>query len=219
MLYLDARSSALSDSVPTAEGQAVNDIASGGRRLDFVYTFAEDAEIIGHPVVTLWVSQEGHDDMDLYFCMEKLNRKGKRVRHQVVDFGLPGARTWMPILADRGVKTFEPAFFPGATACIRVSRRALDEGRSTPERPVLAFDREEKLADGEVVRVDVPFWPIAERWHKGESLRLTVAAMIPTAPELPNLPEPVMQPGRRHFIHTGPEHPSALAVQIYPATR
>ena len=217
--YLDAQSSKLVEKEPQAVGRAMNDLTTGSTPLYFLFTFTEDVEIIGYPSLSLWVSQEGHDDMDLYFCLEKLNRRGKRVRHQAVDFGLPLSRKWMPFLSNRGVKTFEPAFFPGANAMLRVSRRMLDETASTPERPYHAFTTEQKLADNEIVRIDVPFWPIAMRWRKDEILRLRISALTPTAPELPGLPEPTLQPGKRHYIHTGPDHPSQLRLQVYPASR
>ena len=140
-LFLDARSAQLADEVPADEGSVVNDLSTGGSSMDFVLRFTEDVEIIGYPALSLWVSQEGHDDMDLYFYLEKLDRRGKRVRHQIVDFGLPLARRWMPFLSNRGVgrsipssgRAPTPAYAYLGERSTRVCRHQVDRSSPTPQ--------------------------------------------------------------------------------------
>lgn len=211
VFHLDAASRTLSDE-PTASasvGYPVGTTAAG--RVDFLHRFDRDTEIVGHPLVTLWVEAEGHDDMDLYVYLKKLDAKGRELFHQHLTLGLPLARTWMPLARRAGVEAVQRAFFGGADGMLRVSRRGLDPGHPQ-DLPQLALRTERKLTPGEIVRVEVPIWPIAMRWHRGEQLSLTIADRSLVPPELPDLPDRAPQPGRRHILHTGGDHPSRLVV-------
>jgi hypothetical protein len=107
----------------------------------------------------------------------------------------------------------------GATGALRVSRRELDEGRSTPSEPVLAHRRDQPLEPGQIVPIDIGIGPLSRIWHAGEVLRVVVkgqpdlsmdsmmATAAPTA-------------GRRgHVLHTGGRFDAHLLVPVIPKKR
>lgn len=104
---------------------------------------------------------------------------------------------------------------PGAWGRLRVSHRALDEGLSTDYQPVQSHRVEERLSPGEIVPVDIAFYPHARIWRAGETLRLRVTGRY--------LREGWFEPfswdtdnAGRHVIHAGGEHDSYLQVPVIP---
>jgi hypothetical protein len=65
---------------------------------------------------------------------------------------------------------------PALGARERVPHRALDPDRSTEFQPVQSHLKEEKLRPGEIVPVDIEIVPTSRFWHKGQYLRVQVAA-------------------------------------------
>lgn len=55
--------------------------------------------------------------------------------------------------------------------------RHLDEAKSTDAIPVHSFDRVEKLAEGEIVCVDIDMFPVGLLLHPGEQLRFVVTGL------------------------------------------
>jgi predicted acyl esterase len=166
---------------------------SATEQATFDFTFEEDTEITGYMSLRLWVEAESHDEMDLLVNIQKLDEDGN----------------WLPtnILG-------EP--HPGAWGKMRVSRRALDEKLTTKFEPVQAQLKEEKLAKGQIVPVDIAIVPYSKIYHKGQQLRVQVAGRY--------IREGWFEPLRwdtdnqgRHIIHTGGEYDSFLQVPIIPA--
>lgn len=195
-LFLDAASGAMLEA-PAADAATSYDAREG--RVVFDMRFDAETEITGHAALHLWVEAEGSDDMDLFVALQKLDAAG-----EVVGF------------------TFY-AFFengPVALGWQRVSHRATLPGASTPERPVHAHDREERLAAGECVPVAIELWPSSTRFAVGETLRVVIAgADIYRKEEGAMLPFPLHEDTRnrgRHIIRTGGAHPSHLIVPIIP---
>ena len=120
----------------------------------FQTTMERHSEIIGYCKLKLWVEAEGSDDMDLLVLLEKLDAAGggSSLRHN--PYGAP-----VPLQA---------------TGMLRVSRRALDADRSTPAEPFLSLVGEQRLRPGEIVPVEIGFWPIGFKIHAGETLQLTI---------------------------------------------
>ncbi len=195
-LFLDAASGAMLEE-PAADAATSYDAREG--RVVFDMRFDAETEITGHAALHLWVEAEGSDDMDLFVALQKLDAAG-----EVVGF------------------TFY-AFFengPVALGWQRVSHRATVPGASTPERPVHAHDREERLAAGECVPVAIELWPSSTRFAAGETLRVVIAGTdIYRKEEGAMLPFPLHEDTRnrgRHVIRTGGAHLSHLIVPIIP---
>ena len=158
--------------------------ATTGRAV-FDHTFAEATEITGYAKLRLEVEARGADDMDLFVALEKLDANGEKVGFGFYAF-------------------FEDG--PVALGWLRVSHRALDEQRSTEFQPVHPHDREERLAPGETVPVDIEIWPSSTWFEAGDTLRLIVQGRDIHDEGLPNLPfarhESLRNAGT-HVIHCG----------------
>ncbi|MCL5734970.1 MAG: CocE/NonD family hydrolase [Actinobacteria bacterium] len=118
----------------------------------FDITFTEDVELTGFMKAHLWVEADGHNEMDLFLTVQKLDENGNFLPTLVLGEEHPG--TW---------------------GRLRVSHRALDEDASTDYQPVQSHRVSEKLKPGEIVPVEVPFFPISRIWHKSQKLRLMIA--------------------------------------------
>ncbi|WP_028661830.1 CocE/NonD family hydrolase [Saccharomonospora saliphila] len=215
-LYLDGRDGSLRTNPPPTESSVSYGSSDEKPWADFRYRFDTDTEVVGAPLLTVWVSTDGHDDLDLYVYVQKLNRRGHQVWHQTADLGLPGGRRWMPLLHRLGVRKVGSAFYGGPDGVLRVSRRGLDH---TPPHafPQLELRRERPISPGEVVEAEVPLWPVAMRWHAGEQVRLRISGRSLLPPLLPSLPPSPPRPGTRHTVHTGKRYASRLRLSLMPS--
>ncbi|NNK02305.1 MAG: CocE/NonD family hydrolase, partial [Desulfatitalea sp.] len=149
-LYVDAAKNALSFEPVGTESKISYEGEKGFVHFDI--PFEEETEITGFMKLRLWLEAEGHDEMDLFVSIQKLDKDGN----------------WLPVSVLE-----EP--HPGAWGAMRVSRRALDEKLSTDYQPIQAHQKDEKLSSGQIVPVDIEIWPHSRIWHKGEQLRVRVA--------------------------------------------
>jgi uncharacterized protein len=197
-LHLDASTGTLADE-PAGEGTARYDAREG--RLAFDYRFDRTTELTGHAALRLWVEADSSDDMDLFVALQKLDRDGNEVGFTFYAFYENG---------------------PIALGWLRVSHRALDPERSTPERPVHLHTREERLAPGECVPVEIEIWPFSARFEAGETLRLVVAGSdIYRKEEGVMLPFPLHEETHNrgeHVVRTGGGCASTLLLPFIPAT-
>ncbi|MGO9681962.1 MAG: CocE/NonD family hydrolase [Beijerinckiaceae bacterium] len=159
----------------------------------FRITFEKDVEITGYIKLKLWVETPDSDDMDIFAFAKKIDRKGQEQQTQVV--------------TGRG--------HVGANGRLRVSLRAIDAARSTPSEPFQTFDKVEKLKPGEVVPVEIGFWPYSMRWRAGETLELVITGVDQCVrPEFPQIPPiPTLNKGR-HIVHCGGQYDSHLLLPV-----
>lgn len=195
-LALDAASGTMGGGAPK-ESVARYPGRDGSVRFD--YRFDEATEISGHASLKLWVEADGSDDMDLFVALQKIDAAGEPVGFTFYAFYENG---------------------PIALGWLRASHRALDPARSRPERPVHPHDREEWLAPGQCVPVEVEIWPFSVRFAAGETLRLIVAGSdIYRREEGVMLPFPLHEQTRNagtHIIRTGGAFDSALLLPFIP---
>lgn len=159
---------------------------------DFDIKFSEDTELAGFIKAHLWVEADGHDEMDLFLTVQKLDQDGE----------------WLP------TSVFGLAH-PGAWARVRVSHRALDQNLSTDFQPVQSHLVEQRLSPGEIVAVDVAFYPHARIWHAGETLRLRVAGRYIRKDWFEPFSYDTDNSGR-HVIHAGGKFGSYLQIPVIP---
>lgn len=113
----------------------------------FDITFDEDTEISGFMKLHLWVEAEGHDDMDLFITVQKLDENGEFIP------------TW--VFGER---------HPGAWGKIRVSRRDQDPQLASDIQPVQSLTKTEKLEPGQIVPV------VLKSTYSGSGTKGTAAA-------------------------------------------
>ncbi|MCL5736906.1 MAG: CocE/NonD family hydrolase [Actinobacteria bacterium] len=177
------------DSVP-AESQVSYDAREGLTTFDI--TFTEDIELTGFWKAHLWVEADGHDEMDLFLTIQKLDQNGNFLPTSVLD---------------------EP--HPGAWGRLRVSHRGLDEEASTDYQPIHSHRVEERLKPGEIVLVQIAFFPYGRIWHKGEKLRLQIAGRYFREGWFEPFSWDTDNKGK-HVMHTGGKYDSFLQIPVVP---
>jgi predicted acyl esterase len=155
--YLDARTFELvQDPVPD---EASMDYRSGPgesaaqERAEFSLAFRKDTELTGNIKVKLWISPLQADDADLFVGIRKIDAAGKEVHFS-------GYQGYHDDIVAKG--------------WLRVSQRELDPERSTPVQPWHTHRREQKLAPGDVVPVEIEILPSSTLFEAGSTLRLVV---------------------------------------------
>lgn len=189
-LYLDAANARLSFEPVAATSSVSYDGNTGIANFDI--KFEEDTEITGYMKLHMWVEADGHDDMDMFVNIQKLDTKGE----------------WLPVDV-----LGEP--HPGTWGKMRVSHRSLDEDLSTDFQPIQSHLKEEKLSPGEIVPVDIEIVPISRFWHKGQSLRIQIAGRYIREGWFKPLTWDTDNHGK-HIIHTGGEYESYLQIPVIP---
>jgi predicted acyl esterase len=191
--YLDAASGALRrepQQVSSLSYDAVSGVAT------FSYTAQETMEIVGPSKLRLWVEAEGSNDLDLYIFIQKLAPDGSVLLSE----SLPNV------------------FVPVALGQLRASHRELDVSHSTDLEPVQTHAREQLLAQGEIVELEIGLWPAGIRFHPGETLQLVIAGHERRVRYLKQEASKTRNAGAHH-IHTGGEYDSHLLLPLLPARR
>lgn len=206
--YLDGDARSLSGEKPTEEKAAGYDAESNKGRCEYTITFDQQTEIVGYPRLNLWVEAQGHDDMDLFVLLQKLDRHGKHLTVQN-----SGSRNLLVRFLTR--HNGSVLKYKAALGHLRVSLRRLDPDLSTEEVPVPSCDRPEKLHPGDIVEVDIALYPIGLLMHPGEQLRLIVSGKNLNGSPMPmGGEEPAIDNHGRHIIHTGGRYDSHLVLPI-----
>lgn len=161
----------------------------------FSIVFDELTELTGYFNLKLWVEAEGNDDMDLFAFVRKRDRDGN----------IRGC----PVVTERT--------HVGPNGRLRVSLRTTDPELSTELQPHMHFNQPLTLQPGEIVPVEIGFWPYGIRWQPGETLELVITGTdLLVRPEFPQIPPiPTINKGR-HVIHFGGEYDSRLLVPFIP---
>ncbi len=174
---------------PLPEEQMISYDAALPHGTSFRVKFDEDTELTGYMKLHMYVEAEGSDDMDLAVSVQKLDKEGNPI---------PDRMTGRPICA---------------YGYLRVSQRALDEEKSKSYDPVLKNESEEKLSAGEIVPVDIAIWPMGMKYHKGESLLLTVAPyMAPDASIVPPFGSAKITVPKDGFTYEPGTHPEMITL-------
>ncbi len=188
--YLDANSMTMQDTPVEFKSSVSYD--GNTQEAVFDMEFTEDTELTGYISLHLFVEADGHDDMDMFFNIQKADKDGN----------------WIP-----WTTLGEP--HPGAWGKCRVSHRELDPELSTKFQPVMAHKRELKLTKGEIVPIDVEIVPSSRIWHKGEKLRIQIAGRYIREGWFEPLAWDTDNHGN-HIIHTGGEYESYIQVPVIP---
>lgn len=156
-LYLDANVKALSTSPVSEKGVTSfrgSPVVEQDNRAVFDYTFAKSVDVVGYMALELWIEVEGASDADLFVGVEKLDANGD----EVYFFSSSGGNANGPV----------------ARGWLRASKRKLDESESRLGHPVLSFDQDLPVREGEPIKVVIPIMPSGTTFLPGETLRLVV---------------------------------------------
>ncbi|KAJ5761284.1 Peptidase S15/CocE/NonD C-terminal [Penicillium odoratum] len=163
----------------------------------FEVPFTESYEFAGHAKLRLWVEARGADNMDLFIVLKKKDASGNEVHFP-----------WLTII-DNG---------PIAFGHLRVSRRELDESKSTEFQPYHSHQKDLLLEPGQVVPVDIEILPSSCRFRPGDTLQVSISGhdygkyppMIPVARHTKTVNKGA------HVIHFGGKHESFLQLPGIP---
>lgn len=191
-LFLDADHGTLSEDAPAQASSARYRPEDPEDGLLLRHVFDEAVDVVGGMRLHLWVEAEEADDMDLFVAVRKLGRDGAPIEFPYAN------------VLERG---------PVALGWLRVSHRELDEARSTENRPWHTHAREEPLAPGEVVPVDVEIWPSGTRFEAGEALELRIMGSDPY-PGAALWRHVDTRDRGVHVVHTGGDRHSHLVLPV-----
>jgi uncharacterized protein len=212
--YFDARTKTLVSQPLSLESEIRYKADDPKGRADFTLKFDEQTEVIGHLKLRLWVAAEGHNDMDLFVLVQKLNKKGKRLSRMVVKLPNPLMGAGLKLLNKLGIVKIGALFYTGPNGRLRVSHRELDEKRSTPQQPYLTHIRAKPLKQGEIVPVEIALNPIGMRFSAGEQLWVSVAGHDLVGPLLPGVPTAPSISKGEHVIYAGGKYDSHLLIPV-----
>ena len=118
----------------------------------FTYQFAADTEVTGYIHLHAWVEVKNHDDMDLFCRVLNLDAQDNILFHYCYGLSIPARTT-----------VCGSPFAPW----IRINPLSTSRYR--------ALQNPKKLSPGEIVPIDLKFWPTSQIFHKGEKLQLIIA--------------------------------------------
>jgi predicted acyl esterase len=205
--FLDGASRSLSTEAPESEVKASYDSESQSGDASFTMTFDKEIELVGYPKVHLWVESDGYDDLDLFVLAQKVDANGVTLEQ----FNVPNHGEAMDNLTRGGAAILK---YKGSNGRLRASLRHLDEKWATDSIPSHTFDRVEKLAEGEVVPLEIELFPVGLAFHPGEQLKLTINGFNRLGGVMPGRETVAPDNHGTHTIHTGGAHASYLQVPL-----
>ncbi len=205
--YLDGRTRALTTQAPTDGATAEYDTAANPNAVSFITRFDQETVLVGYPKAHLWVEARGADDMDLFVLVQKLDAYGTPLQA----FTVPNQSARAHDLTDHGASILR---YKGSDGRLRASARHPDEALSTEDVPAHRFDRVDKLADGEIVDIEIDLLPIGLAFRPGEQLRFVISARNLLGIMMPGIREYTGANSGQHIIHTGGAHASYLQLPI-----
>ncbi len=205
--YLNGRTRSLTTTPPGDDVPAVYTVGFNPDAVSFIARFDAETTLVGYPKATLYVEARGSDDMDLFVLVQKLDAFGTPLS----EFTTPNHSSMIQDVTDHGATILR---YKGSDGRLRVSARHLDDALSTDDVPVHTFDRIEKLAADEVVKIEVELLPIGLAFHPGEALRFVVSSRNLLGTLMPGIREYTGANSGQHVIHTGGEHASYLQLPV-----
>jgi hypothetical protein len=205
--YLDGRSRTLTINAPADAIEIVYTVDSNPPAVSFLTRFEKETTLVGYPKVHLFVEARGSDDMDLFVLVQKLDCWGTPLQA----FTVPNVSAMAHDLTDHGATILR---YKGSDGRLRASARHLDEQLTTDDVAAHAFDRVEKLADGEIVDLEIDLFPVGLAFHPGEQLRFVVSSKNLLGTLMPAIREYVGANSGQHVIHTGGDHASYLQLPV-----
>jgi hypothetical protein len=109
------------------------------------------------------------------------------------------------------------SIYSGPDNRLRVSLRELDPEKSTEHEPEMSFNHPQKLSPGEIVPVDIKFWPTSQLFHAGEKIQLVIAGWdFMGWPPMSNQDEDRIKIWNKgnHIIHTGGKYDSYIELPV-----
>ncbi len=176
-------------------------------RSSFQMTFDKDTHFVGYPKAKLFMEVAGYDDMDVFVWVQKLDQFGTILS----EFVVPNHGAALQDFTQEGASALR---YKGAWGRLRASMRQLDSKLTTEEIPAYSFNQVEKLAQGEIVELEIALSPIGLAYKAGETLRVVISTKDELGSVMPGTPGCTPDNQGTHILHTGGEYASYLQLPV-----
>lgn len=205
--YLNGKFRTLQQNAET-EDFPVKYVADGlPGRSSFQMTFDKDTHFVGYPKAKLFMEVVGYDDMDVFVWVQKLDQFGIILS----EFVVPNHGAALQDFTQEGASALR---YKGAWGRLRASMRQLDSKLTTEEIPAYSFKQVEKLAQGEIVELEIALSPIGLAYKAGETLRVVISTKDELGSVMPGTPGCTPDNQGTHILHTGGEYASYLQLPV-----
>ncbi|WP_413509448.1 CocE/NonD family hydrolase [Carnobacterium maltaromaticum] len=205
--YLNGKFRTLQQNAET-EDFPVKYVADGlPGRSSFQMTFDKDTHFVGYPKAKLFMEVAGYDDMDVFVWVQKLDQFGTILS----EFVVPNHGAALQDFTQEGASALR---YKGAWGRLRASMRQLDSKLTTEEIPAYSFKQVEKLAQGEIVELEIALSPIGLAYKADETLRVVISTKDELGSVMPGTPGCTPDNQGTHILHTGGEYASYLQLPV-----
>lgn len=141
---------------------------------EFNYTFENSRRLLGLPKAVLYMSCEDRDDFTVFVILRKKDKNGKDLMH----LNFPFHAT--PIKSIDEIPEEEQASLNlhlGSVGILRASHREIDSSKSIhPQFPFHPHKRQQKVAPGTIVKLEIGIWAMGVDFEEGESISVKVCS-------------------------------------------
>ncbi|KAH8901714.1 hydrolase [Thozetella sp. PMI_491] len=184
---------------------------------EFTYTFQERSRLIGLPKAILYVSCDSRDDFTVFTILRKKNKDGKDLLH--LNFPIEAT----PVASIEDIPEKEQSSMNlhlGSIGILRASHREVDDSKSIHHQfPFHPHEKEEKVAPGTIIKLEMGIWAMGVDFEAGESISLRVGGQFPSIAEYKawSDPRPEHELNRgEHKLHFGRHFPCKLILPFTP---
>ncbi|CAK7219739.1 hypothetical protein SBRCBS47491_003952 [Sporothrix bragantina] len=201
------------DSVPAEVQTLTYNSEDKNSWIEFTHTFTEASRLLGVPKATVYASCATRDDFVVFVILRKKDKDGKDMVH----LNFPLHATPLKSIKDLdGPQTQSINTHYGQMGILRASHRAVDESRNTHRNfPFHPHDREDKVAPGTVVKLEIGIFSMGVDYEAGESISVRISGQNPTAAEFSrwSAPRPDHELNKgEHTIYFGGEYPTSISL-------
>lgn len=140
--------------------------------VEFTHTFQHPSRLLGLPKAVLYMSCEDRDDFTVFVILRKKDKNGKDLMH----LNFPLRATPVSSISEIPEKDYSSTnLHIGSVGILRASHREIDHSKSLhPQFPFHPHAKEEKVAPGTIVKLEIGIWAIGVDYEAGESISIRV---------------------------------------------
>ncbi|CAF0843920.1 unnamed protein product [Adineta steineri] len=176
--------------------------------------FDGKTRLVGFSKAVLYVSTKSHNELDIYVQLRKFDASGKIIDH--INFPKEALRA-CGMKDESEILNTNIFKYRGPKGALRVSHHITKiEDGGDDISPKYKHDRSKPLIPGEIIMVEIPFWPIGIDFEAGEGVALVLAGHELPYPEFPQM-KPSTQNKGFATIHAGDHYPILkAAAEVVP---
>ncbi|KAH7366681.1 Alpha/Beta hydrolase protein [Pyrenochaeta sp. MPI-SDFR-AT-0127] len=173
----------------------------------FDLRFEKPTRLMGLPKAVLYMSSPSFDDMVVYVVIRKLDSQGS----PMININIPWSAAPYDKVSDIPESDYSNLMvYYGPTGILRASHRKIDASRSLhTQYPYHTHDEVQKLAPGEIIKLEIGLWAMGIDFEAGESLSVRISGEYPLINEFGARMEAVEERNKgMHQVHFGGEFAS-----------